>query len=364
MLSPKAKRDIYRIIPFGVIWFVFGFIYLMLEHGILGHTDVYPATGNPYYFGANTYFSLFGITLAGILGGTLEVKYLNRLFIEKSFVKKMFYKTLIYVAIICALIIFVVLDLYSLNIRDIFSDLEIRQRLFNFVSSFAFISIGLYCAAVMVVSLFFLEVHDSLGVNSINNFFGGKYHTPKEEERIFMFLDMKASTTIAEDLGHVKYFELLQKYYAVLTDSIINTSGEIYQYVGDEIVISWSVDKGLDNHNVLACFFGMKRDLEAHANLFMSKFGVLPVFKAGLHIGEVTTGEIGIIKKDIIFTGDVLNTTARIQELCNANGVEILLSGQLKEKLPDKRNYIYSPIGNTSLRGRNESIELYTVLQS
>ena len=73
-----------------------------------------------------------------------------------------------------------------------------------------------------------------------------------------MFLDMKSSTTIAESLGHVKYFEMLKEYYSDLSDPIIKYSGEIYQYVGDEIVVSWKLKNGLQNNNCIQCFFAMK----------------------------------------------------------------------------------------------------------
>jgi len=69
-------------------------------------------------------------------------------------------------------------------------------------------------------------------------------------------------------------------------------------------------------------FFAMKEDLRKRADWYNKDFGLLPAFKAGLHFGKVTTGEIGALKKEIIFTGDVLNTTARIQGLCNHHKVD------------------------------------------
>jgi adenylate cyclase len=145
----------------------------------------------------------------------------------------------------------------------------------------------------------------------------GKYHHPVEEERIFMFLDMKSSTTIAESLGHVKYFQMLKEYFFDLSVAVIDYAGIIYQYAGDEMIISWKLKDGLKNNNSIACFFAMKRAMEIQTVKYKRQFGVVPEFKAGLHCGMVTAGEIGSLKKEIIFTGDVLNTSARIQGLCN-----------------------------------------------
>jgi adenylate cyclase len=93
---------------------------------------------------------------------------------------------------------------------------------------------------------------------------------------------------------------------------------------------------------------------------YHKKFGLLPQFKAGLHCGKVTTGEIGVIKKEIIFTGDVLNTTARIQGLCNQFNVDILVSGELVKKLEPETSFSIKSLGENELRGRDEKIGLFT----
>ena len=179
-----------------------------------------------------------------------------------------------------------------------------------------------------------------------------------------MFLDMKSSTAIAERLGHVQYFELLREYYADLSDPTIQYAGEIYQYVGDEIVVTWDLKNGLDNNNCLRCFFEMKKAIERQSNKYKAKFGVVPTFKAGFHYGEVTTGEIGVIKKDIAFSGDVLNTTARIQGLCNQYEVDLLVSGELLSILQLSEQFQIKSLGVSELRGRDKSIELFTIQSS
>ena len=88
---------------------------------------------------------------------------------------------------------------------------------------------------------------------------------------------------------------------------------------------------------------------------------MVPEFKAGFHLGSITTGEIGVIKKEIIFTGDVLNTAARIQGKCNEHRVDILISEDLKIQLPSDYPYTYKEIGSCKLRGKNEEVKLLTV---
>ncbi len=47
-MGPRTKRDIIRILPFGLIWMVFTIIYVLLEKSLLGNLMTYPTTGNPY----------------------------------------------------------------------------------------------------------------------------------------------------------------------------------------------------------------------------------------------------------------------------------------------------------------------------
>jgi len=67
----------------------------------------------------------------------------------------------------------------------------------------------------------------------------GRYDNPKEEERIFIFLDLKSSTTHAEKLGHVKYSKLIRDCFLHINYISVKYRAEIYQYVVDEIVLSW-----------------------------------------------------------------------------------------------------------------------------
>ncbi len=211
------------------------------------------------------------------------------------------------------------------------------------------------------LTLVALQVNDKYGPGVFVDLLKGKYHRPRTEHRIFMFLDLKNSTTIAENIGHARYFELLRSFFEVITDAIINSNGEIYQYVGDEIVISWSMDKGLTHANALNCFFEMKSTIKNNELLFLQTYQTVPEFKAGVHAGAVTVGEIGIIKKDIVYSGDVLNTAARLMELCKTHNKDIVVSGEIHSKFSHHNMLLFEKLGVTQLRGKEEPIELYTV---
>lgn len=361
MLRPAVKRNILRVIPFGCIWLIAGFVYTLLEKGLLGDAAFYPSTGNPYNFSRNLFITPLAALIMGLLIGTLEILYLNMIFQQKTLGKKIVYKSVTYLFVILLFMVVTSVIANCIELGASPTDKEVWKNVGAFLTNYAFISVSVYMAFVIVALQFYAEVSQHIGLGVLANFFTGKYHTPKEEERIFMFLDMKSSTTIAELLGHVRYFEMLREYYADISAPIVAHQGEVYQYVGDEIVVSWKQSKGLKNNNCIRCFFAMKEALQKKAGYYQGRFGVTPSFKAGFHMGRVTAGEIGVIKKEIIFTGDVLNTAARIQSLCNKYNTDLLLSGELLSHLTAGAGFSFHSFGKQELRGRDEWVELFTV---
>ena len=361
MLAARHKRLIKKILQFGLIWFVAGIVYSLLERGLLGGADHFQTSGNPYNFKKSITINSISTLLMGMLQGTIEFYFLRNLFIRNSFLKKMFWKTIIYVLTV-GLFILCLNSIYNSSILDLpLFSMEIARINFAFIKSFTFWSIIIFVECIIILCLLFSDLSDHIGQNVVGNFFSGKYHKPVTEERIFMFLDMKSSTAIAEKLGHVLYFKLLNIYYFDMTEPILESSGEIYQYAGDNIIVTWDMKTGLQNNNCLNCFFKIKECLKKNAEKYKKQFNLMPEFKAGLHHGKVTTGEIGVLKKEIIFTGDVLNTTDRIQNLCNEYKVDILLSEALLSELELKNKYKAKEIGVCEIKGKVEKVKLFTL---
>ncbi len=176
-----------------------------------------------------------------------------------------------------------------------------------------------------------------------------------------MFLDLRGSTSIAEKLGEESYFLLIQELFREVTPAILENRGQIYQYVGDEIVISWPVKVGLNQGRCINCFLVIEQMLREKAAYFEEKYGHQPTFKAGLHYGHVMAGEVGVVKREITFSGDVLNTTARIQSKCNELGVNVLISEKLVKALPPTIQMAARVLGAFPLRGKDAQVVVYTI---
>ena len=360
MLRPKTKRNIQQIIPFGVIWLLSGWVFLIVELAASGSFSELPTTAIKIDFQIFILSSI-AITSVGLFTGLIELKYLGNIFANKNFTIRFIYKFFIYSLFFLVIVLVTFPIAASLELNTHVFDRNVWEKYFNYFTSITHLSTGVQLATSLVLSLFYSEISEFMGYRVLRNFFTGKYHTPIEEERIFMFLDMKSSTTIAEKLGHLEYFKLLRAYYDCFTNAIIDYEGEIYQYVGDEIILSWRVQKDKRNNRCIDCFFAMKEHLKNKESWFKKQFGLIPIFKAGIHFGKVTTGEIGAIKKEILFSGDVLNVAARIQGLCNSYDVDLIVSDDMLKQLELHYNYDSKFLGVSKLRGKEEKKELYTV---
>lgn len=199
-----------------------------------------------------------------------------------------------------------------------------------------------------------------LGKHFLFKLFTGKYHNPFEEERVFMFLDLKSSTTLAEKMGHKLFLQLLNDFFYDVSIAVGETKGEIYKYVGDEAIISWKLKKVVGKANPIFCYFRIAEEVESNRDKYMKRYGSLPEFKAGLHGGTVVTGEMGFMKKEIAFLGDVLNTTSRIEGLCNSLGQNLLVSDELLERLYANKYQIVS-VGEHVLRGKQKGIKISAI---
>ncbi|MCG8310421.1 MAG: adenylate/guanylate cyclase domain-containing protein [Cytophagales bacterium] len=207
----------------------------------------------------------------------------------------------------------------------------------------------------------YFQVEKLIGKNVLINYLNGRYRKPKKEIRVFLFLDLKGSTTISEKLGNETYYSFLNDAIYEMSAAIMETKAEIYQYVGDEIVFTWPLDKGITNNNCLRLFEKIVNKLESKKSYFHKNYGYQPVFKGAMHAGLVLAAEIGHIKKDIVYTGDVLNVTARMEALCNKHDANILVSKSLFNLLDLKHEILYEDLGAISLKGKDEKLELLKI---
>jgi adenylate cyclase len=341
-------------------WTIFSVFQFLIGLSILLELNCDIAEDAPMFYFMG---SLLTGLLAGVIGGSILVLLWEKWLRSKNYGIALLYIfwSFVIVFIIVAFCTGLYFESHKLGVP--FYAYEVWYHVFSTAFTLDQLQSFFVWLAVVLITLIILQVNDKYGPGVFRSFLLGQYFQPKREERIFMFLDLRSSTTIAEKLGEVRYFNFIKEVFRDVTPAILNSKGDIYQYVGDEIVISWKMENGIRNANCIQCFFEIQQALRRQSAYYKSTYdNIAPEFKAGLHYGHVMAGEVGVVKRDIVYSGDVLNTAARIQSKCNELGVNILFSKYLLDKLRLKPN-LFDPqkMGDIGLRGKQEKVILYTV---
>lgn len=235
------------------------------------------------------------------------------------------------------------------------------QSLHDFFATrkvFEFLGLAL---AISLFSNFLDELHRKLGRDAIFNLVFGKYHQVKQEERFFLFIDLNNSTDIAEEMGELEFSHFLQDFFYDISEPIARYFGRVYQYVGDEVVVTWNIKKGLRYAVCARCFFAMQKQIRRYRSYYEKRYGRIPEFKAALHGGKVVVSEVGKYKSEIAYHGDVLNTTARMLSKCHELESELLLSDWVLKKVEMPRFLNSDAMGAFQLKGKQQEVELHSI---
>ena len=208
---------------------------------------------------------------------------------------------------------------------------------------------------------FVRQLNRMLGPGTLMNLLLGRYHRPVAEDRIFMFLDLNDSTAIAEKLGPLRFNDFKNDFFYDVAEPVLQTRGQIYQYVGDEVVVTWTTERGLRQGNCLRCVFLVGERIHEHRDRYLAQYGLVPEFKAGLHGGPVVTAEIGDIKKDIVHSGDTVNTAARVEAQCRPLERRVLVSESLLRRCQLPAELETEDMGERELRGKSGALRLFSV---
>lgn len=212
---------------------------------------------------------------------------------------------------------------------------------------------------LFLFTLLAIEVNEKYSRGVFINIMLGRYLQPREEERIIMFLDLKDSTPIAEKLGHKEYFKFIRDFIFCISSGLIRYDGHIYQYVGDEIVVWWPASK-TNARKAIASLLAARKELHKQFDRFKRKYDTLPEYKAGIHAGTVMVGQVGIEKKDLVMSGDAINTAARIRSACSDMNQKFIISKEVMDLL-DMKEWQAEPLGAIDLKGKNQQVELFAL---
>ncbi len=303
--------------------------------------------------------------IIGILVGCL-ISYLEFYVFPKrgrriKFIQLVIVRSFIYILLITIIVFIVLLVSRMIRLNMGFSEVlasdEFRFYLFEEDFGVAII----YTVAFAFIINFSLLMINKIGRETMWDIITGKHFKPDEVERIFMFMSIRNSDQIIHKVGRLKYHMFLADFIHDITMPILDRKGAIYEYVEDTIVISWTPKNGIYDANCIRAFFECKKGIAEGHEYYYIKYGFIPKFIAGYHIGSVVRGEIGEIKSPLVFFGDVMNTTSRIMDQCKIIGRDLLVSAHLRYRLKLPEIFQFKSCGNIRLKGKRDELELFEI---
>ena len=346
MLNFYTRRRLKVIRDYCIGWTI-AFIFLSIVRGV-GTEE----TGSLQFgFSESLIISFTMGPILGILSGIAQV------WMEEKIYRRISIRRFLVLRLLYALLFMIFMVILAYGVYQLYFGTELDIITFAFDDgSFA---IYFYVLAVDLTLNIIRQLNLMLGQGNLGKLLTGKFYHPREEKRIFMFLDLQSSTQLAEKLGHLNYSELIQDCFNDL-GVVIEDFAEVYQYVGDEAVLTWKIADGLKNDSFIKAFYRFKERIRERNAYYEEKYGAVPFFKAGIHAGTVTVTEIGKYKKEIAYHGDPINTAARIQGKCNELGEELLISEDLKKHVKS-HDIVLDTVGAILLRGKQSEIDIYSV---
>jgi len=295
-----------------------------------------------------------GVLVSGLVGGYL-------LFLRDGYLRSWFRRRSFAADLAISSLTVVALFLVGRGIGQVVTRRDPGRFATSFTEPHLLLFALPYFVVVAVLMVFAMQMNRMIGTNVLRYFLAGRYHRPTAEERIFLFLDLERSTALAERLGSARYFELLRRFVDDLTDPIVASGGEIYQYAGDEVVVTWPLAEGVRAANCVRCFFWSQAAVAREGARYARDFGTVPRFRAGLHGGMVTAGELGDLRRQIVFVGDILNTAARLEEYAKRTGLDLVVSGSLLRRLELPPGIEARHCGELDLRGKEAPVAAYSL---
>ena len=240
---------------------------------------------------------------------------------------------------------------------------EVFESTVNTLASPYFIALAIFFGLTSIL-MFFISNLERRSGNIATLFFQsmGKIIHPKLVMRGFLFIDLNNATSIAEKLGSERYAKLLRHCFQLLNELVSVSNFEVYQYVGDEAVITWKANYADADWKAIQLFNDYKAYLEENKETFIQEYQLQPTFKCAIHYGEAVVSEIGKDKKYLVYHGDVLNTTSRLLSKCHFYKTDCIISEEtIQNKAKITAKYELNAITLKDLKGKQQFINAYTV---
>lgn len=195
------------------------------------------------------------------------------------------------------------------------------------------------------------------------------------EERVVtvLFCDMRGYSTLSEQMPPQQVVDMLNRYLSALTDIIYEHNGCVIEFMGDAIFAVFGAPHYIPNHaeKAVLCAIDMRTRLVS-LNRELQEAGITRYWKSheisglsariGIHTGDVVAGNLGSrTRMKYAVIGDTVNVAARLEVLNKELGTDILLSRDVYTQLPDDLTSQLVSHGEHKVKGREQSVTVYSV---
>ena len=336
-----------QIALFGLTGTLLGLIYISIVNGFV---NLYPFLNGV----------VIGV-LMGVLVGTFEIYLFHPRLQQYPFALMLSFRVVMYTLSIIAIILIVVTMnrafRHDQGFFEAFRSEESRTYIFrgNFKTAIIFT----FMAAL--IANFARLISLKIGRGILTDFILGAYHKPKQMERVFVLLQITNADYVLKHNEIETYHNFLNGIYRTMSIVAMNHRGYVYEYVDDHMLIYWKGSQKdwavslINFHNEAQAV--MNRDEE----YFKNSYGLIPTLVFSAHGGTVIQAEIGELKTEIVFHGDVLNTASRIGSVAKEEGKTFVISDYIFKRTARIESIATTSIGEFELRGKLQTVSLYAV---
>ncbi len=232
---------------------------------------------------------------------------------------------------------------------------------FDSYTAGAFARDTLFALGISLLNNSIYRIRSVVGPGVFMRFLLGRYHRPRREHRVFMFLDMADSTRLAEQMGDIKVQSLISRFFFDIAQPVKRHRGETHRYIGDEVVVTWRMRTEAERARCIQCIVEIRQLMAERQDWYHRKFGNAPRFRIGVHCGPVVASEVGDSKREIVYFGDTINTAARLCSASKDADVDVLVSAALIDQIECPASVSVTALQSIKLAGKSQPVEVYAL---
>ena len=181
----------------------------------------------------------------------------------------------------------------------------------------------------------------------------------REEEIVVMFVDLRGFTAISEKLLPYDTVYLLNQYFKIAGEAIVQSGGRIDKFIGDGIMALFTDGVGVEENskNALLAAGKLAEGLKELSSDTTSDFGSDLNFGVGIHAGTSVVGAMGY-GENITDTaiGDCVNVASRLEQLTKEEECQLIITSDLYQRSGLSIQASFEK--NVTVKGKSEAFQI------